>query len=83
METNEMTTVRFSGLELSFLQDRHGTQGSLDLFTMEVQPNANMPVAHYHETWDETVYSLCGTTTWRVDGRDVALEAGRSIFIPR
>jgi quercetin dioxygenase-like cupin family protein len=78
-----MTIIRFSGLELDFLQDRVDTGGSLDLFTMVVQSNANMPVAHYHETWDETVYSLCGTTTWRIAGRDVALEAGRSIFIPR
>ena len=23
---------------------------------MTVQPNARMPVAHYHESWDETIY---------------------------
>ena len=35
-----MTTIRFAGLELRFLQDGHGTNGSLDLFTTSVQPNA-------------------------------------------
>ena len=42
-----------------------------------------MPVAHFHENWDETVYGLTGVRTWRVDGRDVELEPGRAVFIKR
>ena len=41
---------------------------------MTVQPNARMPVAHYHESWDETIYGLSGASTWRVDGQDVVLD---------
>lgn len=78
-----MTEIHFSGLDMRFLQDRHRTESSLDLFVMTVQPKANMPVAHYHETWDETVYGLSGTTTWRVDGTDISLEIGQSVFIRR
>ena len=50
---------------------------------MTVQPNARMPVAHYHESWDETIYGLAGASTWRVDGRDIVLKPGQSIFIKR
>jgi quercetin dioxygenase-like cupin family protein len=50
---------------------------------MIVQPNARMPVAHYHESWDETIYGLAGASTWLVDGEDVVLEPGRSIFMKR
>lgn len=78
-----MTVVAFAGLELRFHRDRHETGGSLDLFTMIVQPQARMPVAHHHESWDETLYGLSGTTTWRIDGVDTALEAGSTLFIPR
>ena len=28
-----------------------------------------MPIAHYHESWDETIYGLAGESTWRLDGR--------------
>ena len=42
-----------------------------------------MRVPHYHESWDETVYGLGGTSTWRIAGRDVDLAPGESIFIPR
>jgi quercetin dioxygenase-like cupin family protein len=71
------------GLELRFLQTKEGTAGSLDAFEMTVQPNARMPVAHYHESWDETIYGLTGASTWLVDGREVVLKPGQTIFIKR
>lgn len=75
--------IRIGGLTLLFLQDRHTTGGALDLFEMKVRPGAAMPVAHYHESWDETVYGLSGTTTWRIAGEDVPVGPGRTAFIPR
>jgi quercetin dioxygenase-like cupin family protein len=76
-------TIRMGGLELRFLQSKEDTGGSLDLFEMTVQPDARMPLPHYHESWDETVYGLSGATTWRVDGRDVPLGPGQTVFIRR
>jgi quercetin dioxygenase-like cupin family protein len=78
-----MTIIRFAGLELSFLQDRHGTNGGVDLFTTIAHPQAGMPIPHYHESWDETVYGLSGTTTWTIAGRGVPIGPGESAFIPR
>ena len=76
-------TIRMGGLELRFLQTKDETAGSLDALEMTVQPNAHMPVAHYHESWDETIYGLTGASTWRVDGQDVVLNPGQSVFIKR
>lgn len=81
--TKSADLIRIGGLTLRFLQDRHSTGGGLDLFEMTVQPRAAMPVAHYHESWDETVYGLSGTTTWRVAGQDVPVGPGQTVFIPR
>ena len=75
--------IRVGGLELRFLRSKDDTGGSLDMFEMTVQPNARMPVPHYHETWDETVYGLMGTTTWRIDGQDVGIGPGQTAFIKR
>ena len=75
--------IRIGGLELRFLQSKDATAGSLDMFEMTVHPNARMPVPHYHETWDETVYGLAGASTWRIDGRDVELRPGETVFIRR
>src|SRR5271156_514917 len=78
-----LETIGIGGLELRFLQTKDETAGSLDVFEMTVQPNERMPVAHYHENWDETIYGLSGASTWRVNGQDVVLNSGQSIFIQR
>lgn len=57
-------------------QGWHG--GSLDMFEMTLHPNARMPVGHYHESWDEIVYGLTGTTTWSIDGKDINVTPGES-----
>jgi hypothetical protein len=43
-------TISFGGLELRFLHSKDDTGGSVDVFEMTVQPNARMPVPHYHES---------------------------------
>jgi len=75
--------IRIGGLELRFLRSKDDTGGSLDMFEMTLQPNARMPVPHYHESWDEIVYGMTGTTTWNIDGRDADLASGESVFIKR
>ncbi|MBK1661361.1 cupin domain-containing protein [Paracraurococcus ruber] len=75
--------IRMGGLELRFLQDKVGTQGSLDMFEMALQPNARMPVPHHHESWDETVYGLSGTSTWRLGESTVQVGPGETLFIRR
>src|SRR4051794_504658 len=76
-------TITMGALTLTFLQSKDETGGSLDMFEMIVQPNGRMPVPHYHESWDETVYGLSGTMTFRVDGRDIDLTPGETLFIRR
>lgn len=76
-------TITIGGLTLEFLHSKDDTGGSLDAFRMTVQPNARVPVPHYHETWDETVYGLDGTLTFTVDGQETALPPGASLFIRR
>jgi quercetin dioxygenase-like cupin family protein len=76
-------TIRIGGMELRFFQTKESTDGSLDLFEMIVQPNAGVPIPHYHESWDETVYGLTGALTWRIDGQDIVTKSGQSVFIKR
>jgi quercetin dioxygenase-like cupin family protein len=70
-------------LQLKFLQSKDDTGGSLDMFEMTLQPNALMPIPHYHDRWDETIYGLAGTSTWRIDGKDIDLAPGETVFIER
>jgi quercetin dioxygenase-like cupin family protein len=76
-------TIEMVGLRLRFLQSKEDTGGSLDAFEMIVQPNAGVPIPHYHESWDETIVGMMGVTTWRVDGSDADVTPGQSLFIKR
>jgi quercetin dioxygenase-like cupin family protein len=76
-------TITVGGLRLRFIQDKADTSGSVTIFEMTVEPAARMPIAHYHDSWDEAVYGLDGVSTWRVDGQDVQVGRGESVFIKR
>src|SRR3954449_11524037 len=76
-------TINFNDLELRFLHSKDDTEGSVDVFEMTVQPNARMPIPHYHDRWDETIYGLEGTISFDIGGKDVAIGPGRSLFIKR
>jgi quercetin dioxygenase-like cupin family protein len=75
--------IRFKGLEIRFLRSKEDTGGSLDVFEMTVEPQARMPVPHYHESWDETVYGLNGVITFQIDGHDTKIGPGETAFIKR
>jgi quercetin dioxygenase-like cupin family protein len=75
--------INFGALQLTFLQSKDDTAGSLDLFEMTLQPNARMPIPHYHDRWDETIYGISGISTWRIDGKDKDVAPGETVFIKR
>lgn len=75
--------IRIGGLQLRFLQSKEETGGSLDMFEMTLAPEARMPVPHHHESWDETVYGLAGTSTWRIGQDETDLAPGDAFFIGR
>jgi len=75
--------IDLGSLKLRFLQTKDDTAWSIDVFEMTLQPNAHMPIPHYHDSWDETIYGLAGTTSWRVDGKDIDVTPGETVFIKR
>jgi len=78
-----METIRIGAMEIRFLVDRHTSANSLDMFELIVPPAASVPIPHYHESWEETVYGLEGVMTWIVDGVDHPIGQGQALLIPR
>ena len=75
--------IDFGSFELRFLRDKHDTGGSLDMFEMTLLPGGRMPMPHYHESWDETVYGISGIVTFTVEGTAHPIGPGGALFIPR
>ena len=83
MESATTDTVRIGGMDLRFLVDETQGSGDLVMFEMVVQPNARVPVPHYHREVDEVVYGLSGALTTTVNGEKRQIRAGESLLIPR
>ena len=67
-------------MELRFLVDETQGSGDLVMFEMAVQPNARVPVPHYHREVDEIVYGLSGALTTTVNGEKRDVRAANSMI---
>lgn len=80
---NSKKTIKVGQLEITFLLESSDTNGELTMFEFFVPVSAKVPLPHYHENFDETVYGLEGVMTFTVDGKTIELEKGQSLFIPK
>ncbi len=53
------------------------------MFEFSVPAGAKVPLPHYHEHYDETIYGLEGVVTFTVEGKPINIGPGETCFIPR
>jgi len=75
--------IRIGQVTIAFLLETADTNGSLAMFEFGVPVGAKVPLPHYHEHYDETIYGLEGVITFTVAGKPIDIAAGESYFIPR
>jgi len=78
---NEIIQVGQIGIR--FLLESADTKGALAMFEFTVPARAKMPLPHYHERYDETIYGVEGVVTFTIEGKTVEVAPGQSCFIPR
>jgi len=76
-------TIQAGQVTIDFLLEAADTNGSTAMFEFTVPAGAKVPVPHYHEHFDETIYGLDGIMTFTVDGKIIDIHPGDSCFIPR
>ena len=76
-------TIRIGQTTIDFLLEAADTNGSVAMFEFGVPAGAKVPLPHYHEHYDETIYGLEGVITFTVEGKPVDIACGESYFIPR
>jgi quercetin dioxygenase-like cupin family protein len=81
--TNTKEKIRIGQIEIIFHLEASDTNGALTMFEFFVPLGAKVPLPHYHESFDETIYGLEGSISFTVDGKTVELEKGQSLFIPK
>lgn len=76
-------TIKVGQIIIDFLLEAADTNGSAAMFEFTVPVGAKVPIPHYHEHYDETIYGLEGTLTFMVDGKAIDIRPGETCFIPR
>jgi quercetin dioxygenase-like cupin family protein len=75
--------IPVGALTMTFHVDAEQSNGSLTVFEVDVPSGARVPTPHSHDAFEETIYGLRGTTTWTVDGSEIAIGPGESVCIQR
>ena len=78
---NEIIQVGQIGIR--FLLEAAETNGALAMFEFTVPAGAKVPLPHFHERYDETIYGVEGVVTFTVEGKTVDIGPGESCFIRR
>jgi quercetin dioxygenase-like cupin family protein len=76
-------TIKAGQVTIEFLLEAADTNGSAAMFEFTVPAGAKVPMPHYHENFDETIYGLSGIMTFTVEGRVIDIAPGETCFIPR
>lgn len=75
--------IRVGQIGIRFLLEAADTNGAVAMFEFTVPVGANVPVPHYHRSYDETIYGVEGVVTFTVEGKPVDIGPGETCFIPR
>jgi len=75
--------IQLGQIGVRFLLEAADTNGALAMFEFTVPAGAKVPLPHYHERYDETIYGIEGVMTFTVEGKSADIGPGESCFIPR
>ena len=75
--------IQFGAMSVRFLVEAGESGGSVAMFEITIPADARVPAPHSHDGYEETVYGLAGTSTWKVDGEASELAPGDALCIPR
>lgn len=76
-------TIKAGQITIDFLLEAADTNGSAAMFEFTVPAGVKVPIPHYHEHYDETIYGLSGILTFTIDGKTIDIAPGETCFIPR
>ncbi|HEY6986808.1 MAG TPA: cupin domain-containing protein [Bryobacteraceae bacterium] len=75
--------IRIGQLTVRFLVEGRESGGSVAIFEVDVPAAGNMPIAHSHDCYEETIFGIAGVLTLTVDGRRIDVGPGEAFCIRR
>jgi quercetin dioxygenase-like cupin family protein len=60
--------IHLGPITVTFSVEAEDSNGSATVARIDVAAGAGVPLAHFHDAFEETIYGLAGTTVFTVDG---------------
>ncbi len=77
-------SIRIGPLTVRFLVTGENSAGTIAAFEVVVPGAQRLAApAHSHDHYEETIYGIDGVLTWTVDGKQIDVEPGQLLCIPR
>src|SRR5215471_10179785 len=83
MTASTQEEIRIGQLAIRFLIEGEASGGSVAVFEFDVPANANVPIAHSHDAYEETLYGLEGALIWTIGAERREVGPGEVLCIPR
>ena len=83
MTTAMREEIKVGELAIRFLVESGDSNGAVAVFEFDVPAGANVPVAHSHDGYEETIYGLAGVLAWTIEGTRADVGPGDALCIPR
>lgn len=75
--------IRVGQLTITFLLEPGLPHKSVAMFELLVPAGAKVPIGHFHDAYEETLYGLEGVLSFTLSGASVDVAAGDVLSIPR
>lgn len=83
MDNATSETIAVGPIGIRFLVESSDSNGTVTVFECSVPSQAQVPAAHSHDGFEETIYGLEGVLSWTVDGETHEIGPGDAVCIPR
>lgn len=75
--------IRLGPITMTFLVEAEDSNGTAAVSRCDVAAGGGLPLPHFHDAFEETIYGLAGLTAFTIDGERVAVGPGDSVCIKR
>jgi quercetin dioxygenase-like cupin family protein len=75
--------IHLGPITVTFSVEAEDSNGTVTVSRIDVEAGAGVPVAHFHDAFEETIYGLTGTTAFTIDGERVVIGPDDTFCIKR
>lgn len=83
MTTSTHDEIRVAGMAIRPLVEPAESGGTVAIHEFDVPAGGELPLAHSHDAYEETIYGVRGTITFTVEGIPTDIGPGGALLIPR